>query len=263
MEQYREKWLEKHRLTEESKRKRLEVPKGFSSYSNIREDHEQILLCLHGFGGDKESSVIAALRDELDKKGIGVAAFDWPAHGKSMAKDEEFRVEECLSYLDHAVAALEEKWKGKALNAFATSFGGYITMLYLDRNPSAFSRVILRSPAIRMDKVFRNLLSDEEFNKLKSGEKLTLGYERPMQIAYDFYEDLEKNRLFEKACHTGDILIMQGDKDDVVDPEDTKEYADRIHAGWKVFEGTDHRYKRPGELEQIVKTTERFLLEEH
>lgn len=56
---------------------------------------------------------------------------------------------------------------------------------------------------------------------------------------------------------------MQGDKDDVVDPEDTKEYADRIRARWKVFEGTDHRYKRPGELEQIVKTTERFLLEKH
>ena len=203
MEQYREKWLEKQRLTEESKRKRLEVPKGFSSYSNIREDHEQILLCLHGFGGDKESSVIAALRDELDKKGIGVAAFDWPAHGKSMAKDEEFRVEECLSYLDHAVAALEEKWKGKALNAFATSFGGYITMLYLDRNPSAFSRVILRSPAIRMDKVFRNLLSDEEFNKLKSGEKLTLGYERPMQIAYDFYEDLKKTDSLKKRAIPG------------------------------------------------------------
>ncbi len=53
---------------------------GFSLDSNIREDHKQILLCLHGFGGDKESSVIAALRKELDKKGIGVAAFEGVDH---------------------------------------------------------------------------------------------------------------------------------------------------------------------------------------
>ena len=63
-------------------------------------------------GGDKESSVIAALRKELDKKGIGVAAFDWPAHGKSMAKDEDFRVETCLAYLDHTERFLLEESGG-------------------------------------------------------------------------------------------------------------------------------------------------------
>ncbi len=261
MSKYTE-WMEKQKIYEEQRKKAIEKLPDFSVDSNIREDHRQILLCLHGFGGDKESSVITALRKQLDERGIGVAAFDWPAHGKSMAKDEEFRVETCLAYLDRTVMTLREKWEGKPLNCFATSFGGYITMLYLDVEPEAFSKVILRSPAIKMHKVFRSLLTDEDFNRMQSGEKLTLGYDRPMQIAYDFYEDLERNKIFDKKEYYGNVLILQGDKDDVVDPEDTKEYADRICARWKLFEGTDHRYKRPGELEQIVNYTERFLLEQ-
>ncbi len=234
--------------------------------SNIREDHQQILLCLHGFGGDKESSVIAALRRELDSKGIGVAAFDWPAHGKSKEPDDHFTVEYCLAYLKKAVLTLRKLWPEKKISCFATSFGGYIAVLYWNRseNSTDFEKLILRSPALRMDKVFRKLIPDEEFKKLESGRKLTLGYERPMQIGYDFYEGLKKHSVDEHDLWKepmSRVLILQGDRDDVVDHRDTLEYAKENGVRLKIFEGTDHRYKKPGELEKIIKYTEDLLLE--
>ena len=43
------------------------------------------MLCLHGFAGDKYSSVIRALAETLADRSLRVAAFDWPGHGSSPA----------------------------------------------------------------------------------------------------------------------------------------------------------------------------------
>ena len=56
------------------------------------------------------------------------------------------------------------------------------------------------------------------------------------------------------------MLIMQGDVDPVVNPEDTKTYARKNGINIVLFEGTDHVYKRPGEKERIVAEAEKFLL---
>ena len=226
--------------------------------SNIRDDHREILLCLHGFGGDKESSVIAALRRELDTNGIGVAAFDWPAHGANHLKDTYFEVDYCLAYLGSVVKKIKSKWD-KPISCFATSFGGYMAALYIqEKNP--FRKIILRSPAINMDKVFRKLISAEDFAKLKSGHMLELGYERKIGIGYCFYAGLIKHRI-SSLQDTSSIMIIQGDKDDVVDLNDTKGFADLNNLKLVIFEGADHRYKNPGELDRIVDVTRRFLKE--
>ena len=148
---------------------------------NVREEHGMILLCLHGFAGDKESSVIAALMETLDEKGIGVVTFDWPAHGESDASDEALTVESCLDDFNTVMSWLSKKWNIPVV-CFATSFGGYLATLYRNQNPQVFKNLILRSPALKMNEVFQSLISEEEFATLLQGKEIILGFDRKMRI---------------------------------------------------------------------------------
>ncbi len=50
-------------------------------------------------GGDKESSVPAALGDELSRRNSALLCFDFPAHGDSEAEDGCLRVDNCKNDL--------------------------------------------------------------------------------------------------------------------------------------------------------------------
>ena len=96
---------------------------------NYKKSHKTVLLCLHGLGEDKNSSVFSALMKRLDAEGCGVVCFDWPAHGDSKAKDADLTVENCLNDLDQVVRFLKQL-KNDYICCFATGYGGYISTLY-------------------------------------------------------------------------------------------------------------------------------------
>ena len=229
---------------------------------NVRKEHKLVLLCLHGFGGDKDSSMIAALMKGLDEDGVGVVAFDWPAHGESDALDSILTVEDCLTDLDIWVKVIRQI-TGKKISCFATSFGGYLATLYRIAYPDAFLHLILRSPALKMAEIYRGLLTDEEYGRLMQGGKIVQGFERKMQLNRHFYDSLKAH----DAYHTDppypwNIMIIQGDRDDVVNPDDIRAYAERYKEKkmrLEILEGTDHRYGNSGEKEKIVEVTKDFL----
>ena len=242
-------------------RDRLLKPDGISIpyIWNVRGEHKMILLCLHGFTGSKESLVITALREALDGKGIGVVTFDWPAHGESDAPDGNLIVENCLADLELMLDFIREK-SAAPISCFATSYGGYLSILYRNAHPDVFSYLILRSPALKMAEVSRGMITEELFQKL-NGEEIAVGEERKIKVGKPFYDSLCRHDAFTPAPpHPENMMIIQGAKDDVVNPKDTIEYAEKNHILINVFEEADHIYKKPGEKERIVKVTEDFLL---
>lgn len=231
-----------------------------SIMSNVRDESDTILLCLHGFGGDKHSTVIAALTESLDRDEVGVVTFDWPAHGDSPAKDSDLTVENCLRDLDTVLSYIRGVWQ-KPISCFATSFGGYLAALYQSGHPDAFDKLILRSPALRMPQTFIDFFPDAEKERFLAGDSMTSGYERTMQLTVSFYDSLKVHNPFSAPVESPErVLILQGDRDDVVFPSDTRAFAEknRIRVAW--FRGADHRYKNPGDLERIVGETRAFLL---
>lgn len=227
---------------------------------NVSEKHRRILLCLHGFAGDKDSSVIAALMESLDEKGIGVVTFDWPAHGESDAPDDALTVENCLSDLNNVVSWLSQNWD-IPVACFATSFGGYLATLYRNGNPEVFTDLILRSPALKMHEIFRSLITDEDFTEMMQGKPVIQGFDRKMKIGISFYESLCNHDVYSQTPpHHENVLIIQGDADSIVNPKDTMDYARRNGISIVLFEGTDHVYKRSGEKERIISETGKFLL---
>jgi len=231
-----------------------------SAMTNVGDKHNSILLCLHGFGGDKHSTVIAALMESLDQDGIGVVTFDWPAHGDSPAKGSDLTVENCLRDLDTVLCYICSEWQ-KPISCFATSFGGYLAALYRSEHPDAFAKLVLRSPALRMPQTFIDLFPKEEKPRFLAGDRVKMGYERTMELTVSFYESLKAHDAYLASVPFPErVLILQGDCDDVVSPEDTAAYAEKNHIQVAWFYGTDHRYKKPGELEMIVSVTKTFLL---
>ena len=208
-----------------------------------------VLVCLHGFAGDKYSSVISALAEELSQQAVRVISFDWPGHGKSPADGSELLVTNCMNDLESVIHYLDESEGPRYL--FATSFGGFIGLNYVIRNPRVFAKIILRSPALNMPDTFRSFLTDKELLTLEQGGTVEKGFDRPLFLKKKFYDELIQYRLQEPELSIPGMMI-QGDRDEVVDPNDSIAFARRN--GWKlhIVRYADHRYKNPGNLEEII-----------
>ena len=82
----------------------------------------------------------------------------------------------------------------------------------------------------------------------------------PLFLHYDFLEDLETpdhdafRALDGIGCGPASALIaiIHGDADDVVPVTDSLRFAEDNHLPIRIVKGADHRYKKPGELEQII-----------
>ena len=221
------------------------------------------LLCLHGFAGDKYSTVIEAVAKDRCRAGFRCVTFDWPGHGDSTADSSMLTIENCLADLDAVVkhlrpaaAAVPSGSTPAPLFCFATSFGGYLAMLDYRRHPEHFDRILLRSPALRMGKVLRSFLDEDHMRRFRDGEALNFGFDRPLFLHDDFLSDLETpdHDAFLPLAGIGrsPIAIIHGDADDVVPVTDSLRFAEDNHLPIRIVKGADHRYKKPGELEQII-----------
>ena len=221
--------------------------------------NQEILLCLHGFVGSKHSAVIAAVADAVQAGGIGVVTFDWPAHGKSPAPDSALTARTCLEDLSAVYAFVRAR--GLPVSCFATSFGGYLATLWRREHPTAFRKLILRSPALKMPEVFGlRILTDEQRAALERGETVTVGFERRITLNRAFRDDLARYDAFSPAAPSPeDVLILQGDRDALVLPQDTADYAARNGIRIEWFRGSDHFYKQPGDRARIAQAAEAFL----
>ncbi len=230
--------------------------------SNVRDRHRIILLCLRGFGGGRHSPVVEALAEALDADGIGVVTFTWPAHGDSAADGSYLTVENCLNDLDTVLTYIRRIWP-QPVSCFATSYGGYLASLYRSDHPAAFEKLVLRSPALCMPQTFIGFFPAEEKARFLAGEPMIMGIgERPMELTVKFYDSLKAHDAFHAPVPSPEqVLILQGDRDDVVLPEDTAAYAEKNGLPVVWFHESDHSYRNPGDTERIVAETRAFLLE--
>ncbi len=222
------------------------------------DDVTGFIVAVHGFGGDKESSAIKALAERMTAMGYAVIAFDFPGHGASKA-DEYFCAANCrldlANVYEHACELYPEAEK-KAV--FATSFGGYITLLSLDTLP-ADVRIVLRAPAVDMRAIFEKLLPFP-LDKFKRDGFAEMGYERKLNVPYSFYTELCENDISQKDMQR-EMLIIHGDRDDVVLPEYITRFCEfNPKARLEIIAGADHRFKGNGEIESVIRSAERYII---
>lgn len=213
------------------------------------ETPELIVIGVHGFAGDKESSVLFALAKELCEKGSALICFDFPAHGQSRAKDCELLVSNCKSDLASVIEFVKDKFPKSLYGIFATSFGGYIALLSI-RSLSDFS-IVLRAPAVKMDKIFLEKIIPVPQEEFINNGGVECGFERKMFVSAKFYNELINNPV---NTISKPLMIIHGTKDDIVSYQDILEFCKRNENVTLIsIENADHRFKNEGESEQIVK----------
>ena len=117
---------------------------------NNWDGQNQVAIVCHGFGSSKNSPMVQALDQTLPAHGIGVYSFDFPAHGESPVGEEGLRVPFCIDDLAEVEAHLLARNPQAEISYFASSFGAYITLLYLAQHPHRQRKAFLRSAAVTM-----------------------------------------------------------------------------------------------------------------
>lgn len=222
---------------------------------------EKVIIALHGFGGGKESTAISLLAQKANNENIAVIAFDFPAHGTSKVEADKLTLDNCIKDFESVEEYARKKYN-KEIGIFATSFGAYITLLKLSKEKeNNYFSIILRSPAICMNEDFKNKILKEDVVKYQKRGYSVLGYERLMNIEYNYYEELEKNNLFDLYNKDYKIFIIQGTNDDMAPIEDTIKFIkNKSNIILHKIEGADHRMKVGNQLNDAIDICMKYIL---
>ena len=244
-------------MTEKSFDIRREYPIKCKVFFPSHESVSKVVLGVHGFAGDKESSMLFELAKGIESFEGALVCFDFPAHGESCADESKLTVENCINDLLSVAKWIDDNYPSAEKYIFATSFGGYISLLSSDG--LANYKMILRAPAVTMPKVLLESvlkLTPEDF---ESKGSVACGFERKIQLPYSFYRNLTQYDPFAKD-YFNDTLVIHGDKDDIVPLKDVKNFVrNRENIELFVIKNADHRFKNEGEVEQIVSETIKFM----
>lgn len=218
---------------------------------------KMFILGVHGFAGDKESSALLELSKAVTQKGGALFCFDFPAHGESPADESKLTAENCKSDLLTLAEWAESAYPSAERFVFATSFGGYISLLASDSLIGY--KLVLRAPAVTMPEVLLKAVLNVTAGQFKEAGVIECGFERKIRLPYSFYEGLVCYNPYEKIYHNP-ILVIHGDKDDVVPAEDVIKFCDnRKNTSLAVIDNADHRFKKEGEIERVVYETIGFM----
>ena len=219
-----------------------------------------VIICLHGFGGSKGSSRIERLHHEMIPYQVGTFAFDWPGHGKSESGFSKLTVENCLEDLEEVHACVTGKYHVPVW-CFATSFGGYLAVLYQQRHPEAFEKIMLRSPALKMGQIVLDSMDEEERKSFLAGVPRDFGFDQPLILTRSFYDDTCAHDAYSVIpAHPERMLIVHGDQDDLVDPRYSIDYAKKNGIKLHLLEGASHEYDNPGDIDWVMDRAKEFYL---
>ena len=197
---------------------------------NLTGDEKQVVIVAHGFDSSMKGPTAQMVLENLPKVGIGAIAFDFPAHGESPVEREFLSVENCIKDLEAVENYVREKCPQAEICYFGSSFGAYITMLYLSRYPEKSGKAFLRSAAVNMHTLFKNPTGDHNLFELY----------RP---------------------GNSKAMMIHGTCDEDIDYEVAKAFSEKFDIPLITVEGGDHRLSKEGMPEAVIMMAIEFYKE--
>ena len=246
---------------------RTERDYGVPCLHNITGQEKIICVIVHGFGSSKGSITAKMMLEELPRLGIGALAFDFPAHGESGVGGEFLRLENCLADMAAAEALARGLVPEAEIVYFASSFGAYITLLYLTEKKAGKRRAFLRSAAVSMPRIFFERMTPEQRARLETAgevilDKTEYGYARDLKITKGFLDDLRRNDVFTIWQESfAELRMIHGEADRTVPLSDAKSFSGMFHTPLFVVPDGDHQLSVPGAPDQVLKLAAEFFLQ--
>lgn len=225
-------------------------------------DIRKTVIFGHGFGGHKDNKAAERYADFVLKKyrDAAVITFNWPCHGDDVRK--KLCLEDCTAYLDLVTENASKRFPESDLYAYATSFGGYLFLNFIQKRGNPFRKMALRCPAISMYDVLTGaIVKQEELDKLRKGKEVPVGFDRKIMVSPAFLEELRSTdiRAYDYLDFAENILILHGTKDEVVPFEDSKLFADNNLIEFIPVEGADHRFQDPKKMDEAIRQIQSFF----
>jgi len=241
---------------------------GIPCIYDIKGYEKIVCIIIHGFSSSKESVTAKTMLKELPLHGIGAIAFDLPAHGESEVNGDYLLLSNCVNDL----AAVEARARKLAPEAeivyFASSFGAYISLIYLASKKNGRQRAFLRSAAVNMPRLLNERLTPESKASLNETGEFTIrkeefGYIRDIKLTQRLYDELACNDVF-TFWHEGiaELCMIHGESDDTVPLIDAQSFATKFDVPLTVVPNGDHQLSIPGTLEKIQELAIAFFLKE-
>jgi fermentation-respiration switch protein FrsA (DUF1100 family) len=212
---------------------------GMLLYGNLHTPYEgaPCIVTLHGLEGNKNSGKWPTVASKLLDKGYACFRFNFRGCGEGSEKSEgEFEDLSLTSRIRDYKASLDflrttGKVNMKKLGVIGSSLGGMVTIAGQDKRVKAI--VTLAAP-YKIPRDEKPLMPHEEgdYYILPSGRRFKKG----------FYEDLQKYDLLETVGESPPILILHGNRDEVVPLEHARLLytAAKEPKRMEVIEGADH-----------------------
>lgn len=208
---------------------------------------KNVFIICHGFDSKKDGGTTQYLVNHL--KDYVLVSFDFPMHGESM---DSLTFENCIEYLKIVDEYVRNKYKNASISLFGTSFGAFVILNYLKNNNNKYNHIILKSPAINMEKIFREILINEDIESYKKRGYTIKNRNKVMEIPYSFYESLIKERITVQNIEKNrKIIIFHGYCDDVALFDDLKSFV-LPNIEINVLDGAKHSFS-DDELSIIIK----------
>ena len=220
--------------------------------AEVPEKSDAALIVVHGFGSSKEGENCKLMLRRMPEAGISVFLYDQPAHGTEEAKDEPLTIENALDSLAAVEDYIRGNYPDKEILYLGSSFGGYISGLYIERREHAGTKLMLRSGAVIMPWLFLGAPGSEpdpeSLAELEKNGFLMVG--SPLgnytKVPEEMFVELARpeNNLFGnfgETDHDGTKTAMvHGEKDPVIPLKFAQEFAARYELPIAVFPGQGH-----------------------
>lgn len=216
----------------------------------IPADAKGITIAIHGFTSSKESPTVQLLLKRLPAAGIGVVGIDLPCHGVEQSYEEELRIEACKDSLAAAEKYVTDRFPDAEIYYFGSSFGAFVTALYISTRPHKGRKAFFRSAAVNMPSLFiKDSLTEEDerlYEELREKGYFMQGFSlgRPVKVTQGFIDDLSQNNLSEifdpDKYGPHKIAMAHGAEDPVIDPAAAAEFSRRFGIEETVFAGEGH-----------------------
>lgn len=221
-------------------------------YCDSIRDIKEAVIYVHGFGGHKETKAAEHFADTLmsKRKKAAVICFDLPCHGTDVKK--KVTLEDCNLYLETVLDYVKNDLHAETIFAYGTSFGGYLLLKYLkDHNENPFKKIALRCPAVPMyETMCQRILTEENLALIEKGKSVEAGFDRMCLVDKEFFDSLKEEdiRKYEYFDYADDILIIQGNKDELIPLSVVKAFAEDNVINFIELDGADHRFQNLDKL---------------
>ena len=239
----------------------------------IPKDPKAIVITVHGFASSKDCQTYQLIEEILPPAGLGMVGLELPGHGTQESAKELLLIKGAIDSIEAVENHVAASFPDLPIYYFASSFGAYLTALYMSQRSHKGRKAFFRSAAVNMPRLIVKENPTEEEKKQIEELEANGFYDtviedvnlRSVRITKELYQEFQATDLFTlfdgELLKDHQILMAHGEKDLVIDPEEAKRFAEQFGIPIRIFEGEGHSLsEKPGTARTVISMARDFYL---